>query len=957
MPSDSPCSAKNRLAGAAFAWLLGVVGVGAQTEYHGDGVPTAYEEEVRWLVNRARFDRAKENALRRTAYTDVPASLGPLAPNAKLMRAARNHCEDLARTGRFQHETVPGSRFYNRSLYPQPWDRMTAEGYDWDLAGENIAAGYTSALSVYVGWWKSVGHRRNLGNRHFCEIGNGYRYRAGSEYRYYQGMSMGRSWDKRFFTGTLFHDRNNNKAYSSGEGVAGVRVELTAGVGLHPDYDVSTGVGSFAVPLEGIAEGAVVQVRLTNTNSVAVQLTVPRSFDHYENITLEAGESVGWGGFTRVEALRNYGFRDATIPAAALGLAPGSRLHNAEGVGSASVVVSSPVPVTWLAKSEVGWLTITGSGAGQAGETLSYEVQANPFGEIRTGRILFEVEGQVQGTFLVRQEGVVPELSVAESSVDLGEDGGQATIEVGGNVTWVATTTAHWLRIEEAAGGLAEGLVKLKVANNAGSMARTGELTVEGAGIKCRVEVRQSAGAVRSVAEIVEIDVGEGAGHVISVSGLPAGLAWDAAAQKVTGQLSGAGTHRLRVRVRRDDGTISQHEVVVQVSPLAAPYVGRFEARVAAVPGHPAADLGGLARFTVTATGVATGTIDLAVGRRVFRGRLVAQPGTAPRLQLPIVGLGQHAAELDLIFAENHLVHGHLRSGGLEASVSGWRRLWHPQVHPIAEIRVGRSHVLMDVDETWSGDEQVPQGAGFLVVTVGSGGQARWVGRLGDGSSVTGTGFLGPASQWQGWQTRYARQGAFRWFGVWDNQMGLHCSGEWEKRGPSSAADRLYRGGFGNDHRGVIQVGIAGAKWDPNQMAEVLQVGAGTQHPAPPWVLKLAEGVLLDTASPMPTSPVQVQANPRAKFPVAVVPTNRERLALRFNPTTGMITGGFRLEDAHPFDSTRVIRRDVKFQGLWLSPDRFAGGYFVGVRLPETQGKLPPLVSGLVVLEPAPAGE
>ena len=49
------------------------------TQYTTDGVPTGLEEEIRWKVNRGRFDTAGENQLRGTAYSDVSASAGPLA--------------------------------------------------------------------------------------------------------------------------------------------------------------------------------------------------------------------------------------------------------------------------------------------------------------------------------------------------------------------------------------------------------------------------------------------------------------------------------------------------------------------------------------------------------------------------------------------------------------------------------------------------------------------------------------------------------------------------------------------------------------------------------------------------------------------------------------------------------------------------------------------------------------
>src|SRR5262245_17743069 len=169
-----------------------------ESQYTTDGAPTGTEEEMRWRANRARFDTASENATRGTAYTDVPLSSGPLAPNQSITAAARHQSEDLAKANLFQHETVPASLFYNPTTQPEPWDRMSAEGYTWNYAGENIAAGYASADAAHVGWWLSTGHRENMCDSSFREIGNGYYLWSASMYTRYYTMDLGSS-DNNYF--------------------------------------------------------------------------------------------------------------------------------------------------------------------------------------------------------------------------------------------------------------------------------------------------------------------------------------------------------------------------------------------------------------------------------------------------------------------------------------------------------------------------------------------------------------------------------------------------------------------------------------------------------------------------------------------------------------------------------------------------------------------------------------
>ena len=54
-----------------------------------------------------------------------------------------------------------------------PGDRITAVGYNWRTYGENVAMGYSTAAAVMRGWMNSSGHRANILNCSFAEIGIG----------------------------------------------------------------------------------------------------------------------------------------------------------------------------------------------------------------------------------------------------------------------------------------------------------------------------------------------------------------------------------------------------------------------------------------------------------------------------------------------------------------------------------------------------------------------------------------------------------------------------------------------------------------------------------------------------------------------------------------------------------------------------------------------------------------
>jgi uncharacterized protein YkwD len=89
----------------------------------------------------------------------------PLTVNAELTRAAQDHTSDMAAHRTMSHTGSDGS---------SPGDRITAAGYSWRSYGENVAYGYGTPESVMTAWMNSPGHRANILNCAFKEIGVGY---------------------------------------------------------------------------------------------------------------------------------------------------------------------------------------------------------------------------------------------------------------------------------------------------------------------------------------------------------------------------------------------------------------------------------------------------------------------------------------------------------------------------------------------------------------------------------------------------------------------------------------------------------------------------------------------------------------------------------------------------------------------------------------------------------------
>jgi uncharacterized protein YkwD len=92
------------------------------------------------------------------------AGCGAVDSDDRLQAAARGHSADMAARNYFSHTTPEGVEFATR---------ITAAGYAWRGAGENIAKGYRTPEAVMAGWMNSAGHKANILNCGFRDLGVG----------------------------------------------------------------------------------------------------------------------------------------------------------------------------------------------------------------------------------------------------------------------------------------------------------------------------------------------------------------------------------------------------------------------------------------------------------------------------------------------------------------------------------------------------------------------------------------------------------------------------------------------------------------------------------------------------------------------------------------------------------------------------------------------------------------
>ncbi|RIV40930.1 CAP domain-containing protein [Micromonospora radicis] len=92
------------------------------------------------------------------------AGCGALSIDDKLMTAAQRHSQDQADNQNMSHTGSDGS---------DPGDRIDRVGYAWRTYGENVAWNQQTPAAVMDAWMNSDGHRANILNCAFTEIGVG----------------------------------------------------------------------------------------------------------------------------------------------------------------------------------------------------------------------------------------------------------------------------------------------------------------------------------------------------------------------------------------------------------------------------------------------------------------------------------------------------------------------------------------------------------------------------------------------------------------------------------------------------------------------------------------------------------------------------------------------------------------------------------------------------------------
>ncbi|PIT90488.1 MAG: hypothetical protein COU22_01840, partial [Candidatus Komeilibacteria bacterium CG10_big_fil_rev_8_21_14_0_10_41_13] len=113
--------------------------------------------------SKAPLEVASDRLIDLTNQERIKFGLQPLKASSVLNQAATNKAEDILNKQYFSHNSPDGKKF-------SQW--VKDEGYsNYQIIGENLAMGFSSEEAVIKAWMNSQGHKDNILNPKYKDIG------------------------------------------------------------------------------------------------------------------------------------------------------------------------------------------------------------------------------------------------------------------------------------------------------------------------------------------------------------------------------------------------------------------------------------------------------------------------------------------------------------------------------------------------------------------------------------------------------------------------------------------------------------------------------------------------------------------------------------------------------------------------------------------------------------------
>ncbi len=436
-----------------------------------------------------------------------------------------------------------------------------------------------------------------------------------------------------------------------------------------------------------------------------------------------------------------------------------------------------------------------------------------------------------------------------------------------------------------------------------------------------------------------------------TATGIPPGLTLNSASGRISGRPTKVGNYTLSVKATNPSGTSDAVTGSITIGPMLGFGAGSFVGNVTPSP-ILNQDRGGRIELIITDSSAYSATLQMGpdtlkaagsvvfgvVNNSVVYNSALSFPRTGGRTPL-LLGFTVDASTGDFS--------GLIIDGTNSATVSGYRLIWDATRRPgpsgqgiifnTGAINLSyRCNVALDLDAAHVGQANIPQGTGYMALTVSSAGRATIAGRLADNTPVTASTQISSSRQMLFFQMLNLNTASFSSLMTTDVVSGIGQpvkvlgSARWIK-GSQPAAERSYQPGF----PATTLNALGTAYFAPGTNQVVL----GLPNLPNNLTIDFSEGGL-GTANPDIT--VTLPGTNKAVFPAP----NNSKVTLVIVPATGSFTGSFEL----------AAGRRATFQGLLISSlqpyayPRGAGFFQLPDLLPSITKS--PVRSGKVALTP-----
>ena len=414
--------------------------------------------------------------------------------------------------------------------------------------------------------------------------------------------------------------------------------------------------------------------------------------------------------------------------------------------------------------------------------------------------------------------------------------------------------------------------------------------------------------------------VSDGGNYTYRYTGLPKGLSYDTTTGVINGRTKTTGTYPLVLTITNANGGATTLHISLVVNPLPFSLLGSYSGWVDR-DASLNQNLGGLLSLTTTTSGSFTGTLSLGNSNYAFKGSLDGNAGDPATVTVQIPRSGQSAVLLQFTIPVDNS--GVTISGTLNNTT------------PITIFHQGFTTFKYSSRYTFALETPAGSGwpAGYTTGTViaTAAGTATWTLQPADGTATL-----------KG-STTLSADGSLPLFALNKNPVSsflgtltllpyttpnAHMGGtvSW-LRGATTSPAYANASGFG-----PLAMTIHGGRYSPPP--------AGTIILDLPAIANNANlsfggtdvnlGVQAGTLDPFN---ITVDTHNKAIIPKPSI-HNPVGLTINLNTVTGEFNGTFTLTDPNPANSSKTIKRNEKFSGIFLLPDVLGAGSFIVPSLP-----------------------